>query len=429
MTRTYLIIIFCLLAVSSFAQSKSKCVEDMEKLYELLKKTPSYKSQIKGKDAKQYQRLVQHLEWRVRNTSDQFECFCKLAELFDPIKDNHLGFYQLPHTYIDPSLYDDPYVVKAYRKSPESKNFPRIDTDLDSLENLLAAKPESDIEGVYHYDTYLKAGLLKTENPDSLVAVILNTEIPNWEKGQIAFVLRKQEDTEHYTAYYAHPVHKVFLLVNNEKFTNGSFPESRFYGSLSNAIWRKNRMPAEDFSSLPDNYQTYELKQLNEQTQYVRLGSFSASKANVMFSDLFYTKLENDLQAKNLILDLRNNSGGADKVAKKFLKLLGNYAEEHKIYAIVNNRTFSEAEKFIIELSKHENVTTLGETTNGTLAYGSNLGTKITLPSGDFQVYLTDTKDSGNYLNYEGKGLAPDVALNPQKDWIEQVKEEIKQRN
>ena len=413
----------------SWAQPKSDCVKDVDELYELLKKTPSYKSQIKGDKAKQYERLVQHLKWNVRNTSDKFECFCKMAQLFEPIKDNQLGFYQLPKTYIDPSLYDESYVVKAYRKTEGYKRFPKIQTDLDSLETLLETKHETDIEGIYHYSTYLKAGLFRTENPDSLVAVILKTEIPNWEKGQIAFVLKKQEDKYHYTAYYAHPVHKVFLLVNNEKYANNSLPESRFYGSLSDAIWRKNPKPTEDFINIPDNYQTYELKQLNEQTQYIRLGSFSDGKANVMFSDLFYTKLKNELQAENLILDLRNNTGGATKVAKKFLKLLAKYNNGHKVYAIVNNRTFGEAEKFIIELSKNENVITMGATTNGTLAYNSKLSTIITLPSGDFQVYLTDTKDTGNYLSYEGKGLEPDVALNPQKDWIEQVKEKIKQRN
>ncbi|RFS14676.1 S41 family peptidase [Emticicia sp. C21] len=128
-----------------------------------------------------------------------------------------------------------------------------------------------------------------------------------------------------------------------------------------------------------------------------------------------------------MIVDLRNNEGGADKVARKFMKLIRSYAGNHKIYVLVNNATISQGEIFALRLKKLKNVKILGQTTKGMISYGSNYGIWEKLPSNKFEVYMTDMKDSNKFLlKYENKGIIPDIELNNESDWIEQALQNIK---
>ena len=62
-----------------------------------------------------------------------------------------------------------------------------------------------------------------------------------------------------------------------------------------------------------------------------------------------------------------------------------------------------------------------GETTMGTLAYGSNYGRTQMLPSGQAQVYITDMKGPNELLQYENYGVKPGIVLKNDADWISQV--------
>ncbi|KLT65777.1 hypothetical protein AB669_09820 [Pedobacter sp. BMA] len=65
---------------------------------------------------------------------------------------------------------------------------------------------------------------------------------------------------------------------------------------------------------------------------------------------------------------------------------------------------------------------TLGETTRGTITYGSNYGKTVSLPSGRFIFYPTDMKGRKKDLIYESIGIRPDIILDPfGDDWIEQT--------
>ena len=88
----------------------------------------------------------------------------------------------------------------------------------------------------------------------------------------------------------------------------------------------------------------------------------------------------------------------------------------------------SQAEIFTLQLKQLKNVTTVGQTTKGMLSYGSNYGKRERLPSGIFEIYLTDMKGKASLLQYEDHGIRPDISLNDQSDWIEQVVGIIKKK-
>ncbi|OJW32940.1 MAG: hypothetical protein BGO54_15985 [Sphingobacteriales bacterium 46-32] len=66
--------------------------------------------------------------------------------------------------------------------------------------------------------------------------------------------------------------------------------------------------------------------------------------------------------------------------------------------------------------------TLVGETTRGMITYGSNTDVVKELSGGRYKLYITDMKGSARDLRYEDVGVSPSVLLNPDTDWIEQLK-------
>lgn len=61
----------------------------------------------------------------------------------------------------------------------------------------------------------------------------------------------------------------------------------------------------------------------------------------------------------------------------------------------------------------------------GMLAYGSNFAKRDRLPSGQYEIYLTDMNNGAALLQYEDYGIKPDIVLSPDKDWMAQLLELI----
>jgi len=371
-------------------------LSDLDNLYASVKKLPSYKAQIiKEEKTDEYQKLLNHL--KTGQPANSFEHFYKLAQLIVPLKDNHLYLSEIS----------------------AEQNFPFVNIDLAKLEKKLKDKKPDDVEGIYYYNSpAMKLGLYRTAKKDSLIGVVLATQYPNWRAGQIAFVL-KEYAPNRFRNYFAAINEKTIGLLRNEKFMHGTLTETR---------WKK--FPgATNHVNIGRDVPTYQFKTLSPDIQYLRLGSFASNDNALVISQKFFDTYKDSITAKNLIVDLRNNGGGGYKSSEKFMKLLQDYATNRgRIYVMVNNRTVSNAEQFTVRIKKSDNVTLLGETTNGMIAYGNNNGVSDTLPGKRVRLYITDMPDYGNYVRYEDIGITPDVFLKPEEDWVGQVVAIIKKK-
>jgi len=382
---------FCLIFITTsfgvIAQSTYK--DDLQVLYDAIKKTPSYKDQITGQMKSEYDLQFERLKTEPVQLN-AFDSLYKLSSLLWPIKDNHLGLYQVSNKDIS-----------------VRKRYPIPAINLDSLEEQLLSKPLSSAEGIYYQGDRFKIGVYFTSSKDSLIGIVLSSSLPIWSNGETAVLLVKSKQ-DSYKGVYANLYNKDLFFVRNERLIGGKF----LFGS-------KRGAPV-NYASLLDK-PNFELKTLRPEIQYLRLSSFRTSNIDVKKAEVFYERIKDSLTSKNLIVDIRNNPGGGFKSSGMFLSLLKKYAEDCKVFIIVNRQTFSNAEQFVLKLKGHKNVVVLGETTNGTLTYGNNFGNSVKLPSGKYTFYLTDMKDSGNYLPYEEIGVEPDLKLTPGSDWIEQV--------
>ena len=392
--------------VTSQAQTNRTYKSDLIELQNILKKTPSYSDQIKGQSLISYNSLFDKLlSDTVKNASD-YKYFYNLAQLFFPIRDNHLNFYQIANF-------------------PSATDFPTFKGNLDSLKSVLTTKPLDSLEGIYHYDKYYSIGLFKVDKTE-YIGVVLGTETTNWKKGQVAIHLYEYLPN-YFKAIYAHPKFKNYILYPIERYTHHSLINSYLYSSFSEKIYSK-KQSENDFTNLSKNIEDFSFKNIETGIQYLHIKHFSADRVKMQKSKEFYDSIKNLLKESNLILDLRNNDGGANKVSKKFQKLIRQYNKNGQVYILVNNGTLSQGEIFTLQLKRLQNVKTLGQTTKGMLTYGSNYGKREKLPSQSFEVYITDMKGDKRLIPYENYGINPDIILLDTKDWIEQTIEIIRKK-
>jgi hypothetical protein len=402
-----LTIIFISINLSALAQQKSVYQKDLDSLYNALQETPSYKEQMTGPKKIAYEQLYEKLKTQQIRKSN-FDTLYQLSALLYPIRDNHLGLFETPRKGSAPAVLTDSASSGKLKPSSDFKYFPLPIRNVDSLSVVLKRKVLNDVEGIYFQGAF-KIGIYFDAKADRYIGIILASSSPIWKKGEMVLLLYKVK-TDLYRGVYANLSSKQLYFVKNEKFSAGRLLS---FGSKMNSPQLMGHV----------NYKKplLELRTIDSNIQYLRLGNFHTSDEELLAGQQFYNKIKDSLFAKNLIVDIRNNPGGGFKASGRFLSLLKRYSQDGKIYALINGRTVSNAEQFTLRLKSFNNVVTLGETTMGMITYGSNYGKNIILPSGRYTFYPTDMRDSGNYLEYEDEGIKPDIVLNQESDWIEQV--------
>ena len=391
----FLIILF----ISSQAQRSNTYQSDLSELQNILQKTPSYQTQIKGQRLIDYSRLVEKLRKDTVTNISGYKYFYNLAQLFFPINDNHLSFYQTANF-------------------SKEADFPVFPGNVDSLKSVLKKRSLDSLEGIYNYDKYYTVGLYKSNNAE-YIGVVLNSKVPNWKKGQIAIHLYEFIPS-YFKAIYAHPKNKNYIFQPVEKFTNHSLINSNFYSSISEKIYAKS-YKKNDFVNIPKSFDDFVLKTIKPGIQYLHIKHFSAEEIKREASKRFYDSIKNLLTESNLILDLRNNKGGSFEVSQKFVKLIEGYTKIGRVYILINNGTLSQGEIFTLQLKQLPNVKILGQTSKGMLTYGSNYGKRSKLPSQSFELFITDFEADKRLLPFENYGIKPDIVLLDTKDWISQT--------
>jgi hypothetical protein len=397
----------------------STYLADQKALKSILQNTASYKAQIKGDRLSQYNALYDRLVADTAGIRDSYSYFYNLAQLLFPLRDNHLGFYQLPNY----NHFKTKQSIDSFITTKEFLNYPTCKINIDSLKTELAKKPSDSIEGIYHYNTFYTVGLFK-QAENEYIGVILHSNVSLWQKGQVAIHLYEYAPNL-YKAIYGHPRFKYFILQPVEKYRHQSLVNSSFYASYTQSVYSK-QLRQVDHVNLPKSTSRFAFRNINDDVQYLLIQTFQVNKTTAQASERFYDSVKNRLKASHLILDLRNNEGGAEKEMTKYFKLLKEYSKNGHLYVLLNNGTLSQAEIFTLKLKQLKNVTTLGQTTKGMLAYGSNYGKTVRLPSGRFAIYTTDMNNGPELLPYEDYGISPDIVLRDDSNWMEQVVQMIR---
>jgi len=396
-----------------FSQQNS-CLIDLEALYEIVKETPGYQDQVKDKKENEYLSFLELQKEQADLATRDSQCFLILSGLVAAIKDNHLSLSQLPDFEITAAQLTDSAFVEAYRLREDFLGFSSVTANFDSLERALAALPAYQFQGIYYYKDYIKAGFFRLGDGNQYIGVVLESRLPNWIQGHIAF-LGKEFEGGFWNIWNYDLLNKNLTLYTGERIVNNSFKR---------LPW--NKFPTRiDYSVIEEGAKIFELRRISPQIDYLRLGTFSSGNQALERSQEFFDQVKDSITAPNLIVDLRNNGGGGSKASRKYYQLIRAYSQTGKVWVLFNQKTASNAEQVALELLKLDNITSLGINSAGVLAYGNNYGESKILPSGKYKIYITDMKDTGNYLQYESVGIKPAHFLNFEEDWIGQTIEII----
>ena len=403
----FLYIILLLLPYISFSQNR---LNDLTILKDIIKKTPSFKSQIKGQRKKEFDKLYEELTSKVDEKNTDLQHFEILSELVGQISDNHFVLQYIPDTSFDWKRYSDKLYVSNFLKKDYLLNHPKVIINLDSLELSLKNKQTNEVEGIYYFQSSShKIGVFKV-NDSVYNGMILESLNPVWEKGDLCFILKEKSPNYFHSINYLIS-QKTLQFNKNEKYKSG---ELLGY-NISKTI-KKNSYPF-----IPDSLKKFYSYKINSNTRYVRLGDFMVNPTNKKRSSTFFNELKSSMNEKVILLDLRNNNGGGFVISRPFLKLFKRYSKKNEIKVLINRNTVSNTEQFVIRLKKYKNVTLFGEDTEGMITYGSNYGRQIPLKSKGLFVYPTDMRGLKKDLQYETIGIKPNIYLSKDSDWIEQV--------
>lgn len=413
MKKLITVIAFITLNFALAAQSNCDCKAELNFVYEQMQTMSSFKSQIKGDLAREFEAKYQALSSQVSIEMDKLDCYVQINDLMGLVKDKHAGVYGVRPDYSYDDAKDSSFIA-AYQKTTAFTDFPKVDLDLASLRSKLAQKPISDVEGIYTIGSLLKVGVYRIAESDSLVGVMLESNLGIWEPGQIYLYMSATNQSNRYDITAYGQVHKNLVFYKSHLVEHGILMSNVVKEGMSNHVFANAE--AED---------TYKLKTLSEDVQYVWINSFSRI-GNADNRDALVSQIQNDLTADNLIVDLRNNGGGASKISLPIVRAIKKSGV--KVYVLTNYNSGSNAEQTTIRLKNIKNTVHLGQTTYGAVAYGHNYGTTYESPSGLFFIAPTDMRFN-HYLKYEEVGVSPDIKLSPDSDWIEQTMKIIETRN
>ena len=302
-------------------------------------------------------------------------------------------------------LLNDDAKFLEFKTSEKYINHPKTDRNISELKAELSGKNLTDLEGLYTYGKNEKIGFYYTDNKKDLIGVVLETDLKQWEIGEVR-CYAIQSSPNKYDLYHYKADTRTPAYYKSLSFENGRLWSYKKVGNTNNFEFAEND---EDLTSF---------KQVNDDTQYLYFKSFNNRSKKELMN--FYEDTKDKLTAKNIIVDLRSNTGGNSKYSDMYLKLLKN----KNVYVLTNAFTGSNGEQFTLKLLQNKNAKHLGQTTFGVIAYGMNYGYDYDTPSGHFNMTPTDM-NFHQYIDYEGKGIKPEIPLDFGSDWIAQTLEII----
>jgi hypothetical protein len=412
--RIHTIGFFLFIQSVTFGQTTSRFQREINSLDSLLRKTNSFKEQIKGEKLENYiQKKMELITYS--DTIPAWKRLLYLTELLEQVRDNHIGFYQR----VNYSLFSSKKQIDSLFNSDYFRDMPVVNLNMDSLKKEAGAKAAEVPEGIYQYGNYYKMALVKT-GEGQYQGIAVESAVPYIKPGQIIAWLKGIGENR-FTAVYLHPLTHNLIYYPIERYEHQQLLFSSFYQSYYKGVYKK-KLTGTDYVNLPDTAHPFLISEPMPGVRYVRIRSFSNIGSLRKQSDSLHQLVKTTSPLPYTILDLRNNTGGSDGMSKPYIKWIKQIQNKSKVIVLINANTVSQGEITAYQLSKLKGVILAGQQTKGMLAYGSNYGKHIPVAGGEFSFYPTDMRNGG-LLQFEDIGITPTLRLSTEQDWLDQIYE------
>ena len=271
-----------------------------------------FNKKIKSPDEPAYKKFTDDLEKQISEMTDPQFCLVYLKKYILYLKDHHSNITGQFQTIRE----DSAAAVEAFLNSPVYKNAPYI--RLDSAVMIRMVKNSDDpLKGVYETpDGTYQVAVMKVKNSyRDYVGVILHSNTRLWTTGQIKFEFKLVGDS----------VMEYYSYLRNHGL---NYDEIHYTGTPSINGWVKKNLDtgdkmqdAEPGTRNSIDKDLIKFTVLDDQTTLLSIRSFSSSIFKTL--DSTYKKVIPEIKKHpNLIIDVRNNGGGADFSFNALLPLL-----------------------------------------------------------------------------------------------------------
>ena len=401
-----------LIAVSWGADPAPACRADLEDVVGFLRRTPSFKDQIRGEARRSFAQYVE----RTRRAIDddpliELHCRVHLQRVVRQVRDRHLGVV-LAARGPDP---EDTQSVERVVDSGVIDRAPRLSDDVEAWTKRAAASDDP-AAGVYlsRSGKRFAFGPAPRTSSSTWVGVVLEDDLPLWRRGDIRTRVSTDADGVEGTVYAWNRQARSTWAVDTAQL-------------LESWGWRRPGAPRPAHRGL--RHETDHRFEMIEDVAYLYLGTFRGSSENIRAIETVYDQAFPELRAADTwLLDVRDNGGGGERTFIGLLEFLDDLPAQPELHLLMNRNTASAAEHFVLELIER-GATTYGESTRGAInyRYRNRAGGKPRITSSRRYRFVGTVARNKEYfdLRRETRGISPSIALVADRDWREQLLERL----
>ena len=301
---TLLLLLAVLLPNLNFAQD-CNCESNFEWVKSTFEENDAgFEHALNAKGQQAYADHSKRILEKVKSTQELTDCASILYEWMTFFRSGHIAIrlHQQPNdpgTPVNPDQFVD---WETY--SIEKQEF------IDYLDN----NSTSSYEGIWQSEPY-KIGIKK--EGDTYIGFIIESGAETWTEGQVKLKINVT-DSETNSVFYMWNHSAVesnsVLLIGNNHLEIGNISLTRLYPRME-----EEPKYEQYFQSLQADLPYIDV--LNESTLYFRIPSFDASKKRAIDSTITANK-HKILSTENLVIDIRNGTGGSDISYENILPLL-----------------------------------------------------------------------------------------------------------
>lgn len=252
-----------------------------------------YALQKKGQQA--YEDHNKRILEKVKSVHTMSEC--------EPILYEWLMFFRSGHLDIE---YTYPAQTNKLSTTPSSfPNWEKLKVDMKKFEKELNKKKEADYEGIWVTTVY-KIGIKKVNS--EYIGFIIESEADTWTKDQVKLRFHfsnKNAKATFYMRDHSAVESDVVELIGKNYLQIGNTLLNRVYPAY------ETEKHIVDYFKMLDSNKPY-IDQLNEKTLYFRIPTFDNLAKKDIDSVITLNK-EKILNTENLIIDIRDGTGGSDR--------------------------------------------------------------------------------------------------------------------